>query len=282
MAKEEKDDFQNFLDELDGNTPSDSSLPDDGTEAGQQGDLSDEPLAEEESGQLDFPLDDQPDVPAGDQSPTEENKVELDLDDADFLIEDEPEPPAATPLADLTPDLPVEEKKPESFIQRLKAQALNLLKTRRKLVIMAGGGLLLLIILAVVAVIFLSGPKEEPKPAPEVDNATMVKKEKAVGNFTLSWDPMWLEFVDPQNGKVRFMVIKLGFAFSDPRVMGEAREKTLILRDAVYYFLANDPNRLIQSRDNPTVVKPVLLGILNQYLLNGQVKDVFFEEFYVR
>ena len=288
---EDKDDFKDLLDDLDyldgHDTAGKSEVGAPQTDFASSGDGQ----FRENAGASALPEDFERIEDSPDSAPTVpnriESKVELDLDGADFL-EDEPvkapEPEPASALAQLVPELPDEEAKAEGFVKRLKTSLLNFIKTRRILSLAIGAGFLLFVVLIVLLFIFGLGGKP-PEQAPsigEVRSKLSVSAPQARSEFIAAWDPMILEYKDRQSGQIHFIIIKLALQMNDSKVKMELDEKNLILRDAVYYYLARDTGRVLQQKNDPSVLKPVLIEIVNQYLLSGNINDIFFEEYLVK
>ena len=285
---EDKDDFKDLLDDLDEHDTAgrlEVDVPQ--TDFGSSGDG--QFMAN--AGHSELPeeferIEDLPD-PAPAAPVKIESKVDLDLDGADFLEDEpvkEPESEPASALAQLVPEPPAEESKAEGFVKRLKTRLFNFIKTRRKLALIIGAGFLLVVVMIVLLFIFGPGgkPPEQASPVGEVRSKLSVSAPQARSELIVAWDPMILEYKDPRSGKVHFIIIKLALQMNDSKVKREIDEKNLILRDAVYYYLANDISRDLQQKNDPSVLKPVLIEIVNQYLLSGNIKDIFFEEYLVK
>lgn len=204
------------------------------------------------------------------------SKVELDLDDAPFLQEDQEEAPAAeAPEPPEEPALPAGEEAPKlSLIKRL-------LK-RKKLVIGGGVGFLLI----VGALVFLLlGDDEQPAPPvsePEVTEPEELPPiEAKPGEVLISWEPFWVEYSDT-DGETKFLVCQLSAPTLDPELKMEAELKTLVIRDAIYYYLSHKPITFLSEQRNADALKEDLLGVVNGYLTRGQLTSIYIESYLIR
>ena len=235
-----------------------------------------------------FIVPDADDKPAADAAPAG-IKVELDLDDAPFLADDEPAaPPPPEPEAAAESPLPaLADKQPEAPKKgdRLRGLFAKLLADKKRLII-AGGAGLLLIVIAVVVNVFLFGEKKAPpptKPAPvyEVipDTPPPLEAAKLPYAHLIQWEPFLVE-QRGDDGGIRFVTCKISIPAADQMQYAELMAKRIVLRDAVYYFLANRRPELLSTEEKNKAMREDIVGVLNGHLTTV-VKDVYIEEYMV-
>lgn len=212
-------------------------------------------------------------------------KVELDLDDAPFLedIEEEaaaePEVFAETQAEELAIALPKGESPFAKFLKDKRIFRLGIL-------------LLLLALLSLTTVKFIlprfefkSVEKAEIKPVePEVAPAPEPAPppvEPEVKEFTIGLEPFWIEKVDSK-GQVRFLHIKFAFTSLSPALEDEVKLKSLLLRDAIYYYLKNKDFAFLADTTRMEELKADLVSVLNQYLGNDQLETIYVEKYLVQ
>ena len=228
-------------------------------------------------------------APQGDEALSAENllkdkkeydamaKVELDLEDAPFL-EEEKAPPQLTKEESFQREIP--EAAPEGEQGEKKEPRLKKL-LRPKIII----PVVVLVALAVGALFyFLRASKPEEPPAPPVSAVQEPEtpaEPQAPPEYTISFDPFWVEQTDV-NGNTRFLIFKFAASTGDEKVQWEANQKTLLLRDAVFYYLSHKNLTFLSDKDNAAVMKRDILGILNGQLSLGALKDLLIESYLVK
>lgn len=215
-------------------------------------------------------------------------KVELDLDDAPFLEDDEPEPepekqPEPEADADDAPAPPPEEAK-----LSLKDRLLARLLANKKKLIMAGAGAVLLIGAGVGVNVFLFGEKAEPEPPavpalpPErVEMRPAPLPQAEVPQFMMRFEPFWVEARDTEGG-VRFLTARFTIPTNNPILFAEMSGKLLILRDALFYYLRNQPIKPLNTPELAAKFKEDLLAVLNEHLGSGKADEILIEEFLIQ
>jgi flagellar FliL protein len=203
-------------------------------------------------------------------------KVELDLDDAPFLLDDEEEleledePPPVVALEEVA-----ETPEPGPSLLRNKW-------------VLAGAGALLLLLLAGGSYVFFM-PSYEPELTEGMTHETIEEEpvaelpppEPPKVEHTITMDPFWVETTDTK-GKVRFLHFKFAFVSLKPDLEEEVRQKSPVLRDAVYYYLNNKDYGFLADTKNIETLKGDIVSVLNQYLGNDQLKDIYVEKYLVR
>lgn len=204
----------------------------------------------------------------------DQDKVELDLDDAPFLDEEEEEEEEEVE----------EEVAEEEAEQKKKLDIKALLRDKR--VVFGGLGGLLLLIGIIVAILLWPSPKEAP-PVPEVPEApapaTAPAEEEPPppAEHIIAFKPFWVEHVT-EDGSVRLLFFKFSVVTQNEKLAWEISHKTLVLRDAVFYYLKNKDLSFLSDKTNADQLKKDLLSVVNQYLNVGQVQELLIEEYLVK
>lgn len=60
------------------------------------------------------------------------------------------------------------------------------------------------------------------------------------------------------------------------------RQKTTILRDAIYYYLRNKDLTYLSDKNNVEALKQDLLSVMNQYLSQDRLDDVLIDQYLVK
>ncbi len=205
-------------------------------------------------------------------------KVELDLDDAPFLEDEDEEE-----------EIPEEEPEELESVDEAPVEK----KSKTKLLIVIGIVVIILLLAAILVKLFLfSDPapktKEEPVAEETVEEIPEVIPEAAPppppeepGVTLLRMDPFWVEQKDEKN-KTRFLIARLAMTTTDPIIVAEFGRKSIILRDAVYFYLKNKDLQFLSDKKNAEKLKKDLLVVINQYIVGGQFEEILFEEYLVR
>lgn len=195
------------------------------------------------------------------------NKVELDLEDAPFLKDEtetpeEPEDSAADNAAGQEPE--TEEAKPFS---------------KKKKILLIGGGVALVVIVALG--VFVVPALLENKPT--LQNIIVVPNPKvtqAPKVFQVKLDPFILECTD-STGSKKFLQASFILSTSNYDVYHEISNNQKVLRDAIYYYLEIQDTDTLLDTTHQQQLKLGLLDILNKYIINGQLEDLFIDSFLV-
>ncbi len=198
-------------------------------------------------------------------------KVDLDLDDAPFL-EDE----------DDDDDLPDEE--PEE-LEALEEDPKEKRPLPKKAILIGIAVIILLLSVIIVKIFLFSDAPEELPPVDEITEEIPIEAPppppEDPGVTLLRLDPFWIEQKD-ENGNIRFLIARFAMTTTDEKIVGEYGRKTLILRDAVYYYLKNKDLQFLSDKKNAETLKKDLLMVINQYLNAGQFDTILFEKYLVR
>ncbi len=201
----------------------------------------------------------------------DKDKVELDLDDAPFLEEEDEEEEEEAPEPAAQPEEP--EKKP-------KAGAAALLKDKRVLAGI-GGGVLLVAILLVVLLWPSAEPLPPPPPPMPEPEQPVQPKEPEKPEFIVKMEPFWIEY-QTDDGKIRLLKCSFATATDNEKLSWEIQTKTLVLRDAIYYYLRNKDLVFLSDKKNEEILKKELLSVMNQYLSTERLTTLLIQEYLVR
>lgn len=204
-------------------------------------------------------------------------KVELDLDDAPFLKDEEPEPepkksPKKTDLPPAQVPEPVAEKKGLS---------------KKKKIAIAGGAAGFLLVVGIVLNLFVfsgGSPSPKPLPAPEPEKVLatpQVPPPAPVPQFTLQWEPFWVELKDTE-GAIRFLTVRFSIPTDNPVLFAEMNAKMLILRDALFYYLRNQPIISLSDEAKVKAFKGDLLTVINEHLGGGKASEILVQDYLVQ
>ncbi len=215
------------------------------------------------------------DLPSGETASSRaQQKVELDLDDAPFLEEEEEEEEEEKEEAK-------EEREEEPSVGEEKKEE-EKPRSKKKLIIIIA---VVVIILAAIGGFFLfrGGKKEKTKkPLPKKEKTVKVKEKVPppppnVYHFTLR--PFWVQY-QIKNG-YRFLHITLVLSYDNDRVDWELKRKLIVIRDAIYYYLKNKDLNFMLNKKNFEAIKKDLIAIVDQYLSNGKLKEIYFQNYVI-
>jgi flagellar protein FliL len=209
-----------------------------------------------------------------DDLPKALQKVDLDLDDAPFLEDEKEEvPPPAE--ADTSPFGEEAEVPPPS--------------KKKRLLILAGLGLGLVLV-AVTAAFFLLRKPAPPPPAPEpvpvpepAPEPTPPPPEppKPPQERVMAMAPFLVEMTDAK-GRTRFLTIRFTAVTLDQAVELEFKRNTIVVRDAVYYYLKNKSMEFLTDKNNIETLKKDVLSVINQFIGAQPLDNLLIEEYLVK
>lgn len=205
-----------------------------------------------------------------DVSTLDKDKVELDLDDAPFLDEEEPEEekPAEKPAA-----------APKAAHEGFKV--LKKLLANKKILYGGIGALVLIIGLAVWLLLPKGKAPEQPPPTPPKVEAKPEPAPLKPDEIPFVFEPFWVELPN-EKGTPRLLVCKFVTSTPEAALITEMQAKTLVLRDAMYYYLKNKTLVFLTDKKNVDLLKRDMLAVINQYLEFGQLTDILIEEYLVK
>ncbi|AGW12953.1 flagellar basal body-associated FliL family protein [Megalodesulfovibrio gigas] len=218
------------------------------------------------------------------QAAPDSDKVELDLDDAPFLDEEEevapePEQPAVpAPAVDAAPARP-------SVLALLVERAREFLATKKGKIALGVAGTLLAGLVGLL--LWSDSPPPPPPPAPpppveETAPEVELEPESTTGyDFIVSLEPFMVEYLQP-NGTYRFLMARFSLATGSERVSFDVRNKLVVLRDAIFYYLRNKDMLFLSDTNNVAQLKKDLLSVINQYMAGDQLEVVLIEEYLIK
>lgn len=192
------------------------------------------------------------------------HKVQLDIDDAPFLLPDE------LPLDDIAPlDDPLAplaaSKKP-----------INVKKISIYVVALFG----------LAAIVFLLYTWiTAPPAAPPVEPLTVVVPNhdplpNLPAEYSTTLAPFWIQIHDA-SGQARFLVCTFTLGTLKPEIHKEVGENLTTLRDAIYYYLINKDYTFLTNPGNSATIKNDLLAAVNNYLVQGELEQIYFDNYLV-
>lgn len=239
----------------------------------------DDPLGVEEPGSS-RPGEDKAKLDASELDPSEEipralQKVELDLDDAPFLEEEEEEEEPEEALDEGAPrELGVEEKKPRFVLPPF-------LKSKKAVFAILG----VLILIIGLILFFALRPKKAPPPEekkPEVmEQPVTPETPPELKEINVPFAEFWVEKLDDSK-KVRFLHIQFSVVVRGPHAEREIKAKTLVLRDAVFYYLRNKDYAFLSDTENLETLKSDLLSVMNKFLGSDQLQVLLIDKYLVQ
>lgn len=222
--------------------------------------------------------------------PPSDFNVELDLDDAPFLDEPEPEAPASPEENTAPVAMPAKEARP-GIKEKIRA-LIPLLLANKKRLILAGGSFAVILVVAVAVNVFLfSGTKE---PAEEKANKAATAEPTRIvvpstpqeegapppPKFIVEWEPFWVPLKGSE-GEIRFLVFQFSIPTDDPTLNAELHARTVILRDAVYYFLKNKDVTPLLDKESTDTLREDIVSVINEHVVTGKVTTLLFSNYYL-
>ena len=211
-----------------------------------------------------------------DDLPKALQKVDLDLDDAPFLEDEKPAPTAEEDVSEpvTAPDQP-ERQKP----------------SRKKLLIL--GAIIALVLAGAATAFFLlrkpaapppvqtapeTGPGKPPRHPPPPPPPEPIKPRQEI---VMTMEPFLVEMTDTQ-GLTHFLTIRFTAVTQDPAVELELKRNTIVVRDAVYYYLKNKSMAFLTDKNNTDNLKKDVLSVVNQFIGAQPLDNLLIEDYLVR
>lgn len=200
---------------------------------------------------------------------TANDKVQLDIDDAPFLHDPEEEsPPPALALerAVTTRD--------EPKTGRSKKKLLAVVIILALVVVGIGSALTL----------FMLKKTTPPPPGGTADTPPVVVVPSAPpppplpAEYNLKLAPFWVP-VKTQTNEERFLVGTFVLNTKDAVLNAEMEDKLPTLRDAIYYYLRNKDFTFLIDSANAETIRTELIEAINHYLIQGELKNLYFDQY---
>lgn len=208
--------------------------------------------------------------------PKEQQKVELDLEDAPFLDDDDEDDEEE----EEEDEFPLEEPEPDEDEEPWYK--------KKKIIIPAAAGVLVLLG-ALIGYLLLSPASEEQPAEPTPETETLEEEvpppppppEPEEQEFLVPMAPFWVERRDEQ-GNIRFLVCQFTGVTTNEKLSFEMTQKTTILRDAIYYYLRNKDLTFLSDKNNAEALKSDILSVVNQYLSVDRLELLLIEQYLVK
>jgi flagellar FliL protein len=214
------------------------------------------------------------DTELSDELPKALQKVELDLDDAPFLEDEKEEAPPPPPGEE---SVQREEETPQPPWWKKKA------------VVFGGAALVLVILAALAYFLFFSGKKEEiPPPPPAEETAEEASQETTAPpplpeakEVVVVMDPFLVEQTN-EKGEAFLVSLQFSTTTTSPEFAKELSRNAVVLRDAVYYFLKNKQLVYLDDEKVAESLKQDIMSVMNQFLGDEQITNLFIEKYVVK
>ncbi len=214
------------------------------------------------------------DTELSDELPKALQKVELDLDDAPFLEDEKDEQPPPAP----------EEEPVHTDVAPAPAPW-----WKKKAILFGAAGLVLVILAAAAYLLFFSGKKEETPPPPPVEEEAEVAPSEPPApppppeeqEVSVVMEPFLVEQAN-EKGESFLVSLQFTLAAKNPDLEKELARNTVVLRDAVYYFLKNKQLIFLDDKHVADALKQDIMSVMNQFLGDAQIETLFIEKYVVK
>ena len=215
-----------------------------------------------------------------DDLPKALQKVDLDLDDAPFL-EDEPE---EAPPAPETPTTGEEQAAVDAAAKPSRKKKFLILGLAVLLLLLGGGAAAYFLFLKKPAAPPpppVEAPHEEPAPPPVMPPPPPPEPPAPKPEIVLTMDPFLIELTDPK-GRSRFLTIRFSAATTEHSAELEFKRNTIVVRDAVYYYLKNKSLEFLTDKGNADALKKDVLSVINQFIGSQPLDNLIIEDYLVK
>ncbi|PAF47071.1 flagellar basal body-associated protein FliL [Helicobacter sp. 12S02634-8] len=168
--------------------------------------------------------------------------------------------------------------------------------TKRKnkilLFVIIGVVVLLIIVAVVVAVSLLGGDKDDPEQAAPIAQAQNAPKRANTTSTSRQTDYMNIgplyEIKEPfivnlitQSGR-RYLKASISLELSNPKLENEINAKATVIRDTIIEILSSKSIEEIATTKGKEKLKDEIASRLNDFLIDGYIKNVFFTDFVIQ
>ena len=209
---------------------------------------------------------------------SEQDKVELDLDDAPFLdFDDDEEEKETSPVEEEVKLEPVEQKSETPK------------KSKTKFIIFGGlgslavaGGIGFWLFLRTTTPPEPPSPpppkveKKVPKPEPQPEEEPLIPEERRV----VKLQPFFIEY--QQGDQSRFLECSLSLSAPNILQNDELRRHMIEIRDALYFYLKNKDIFFLENQKNAEQFKKEVLDVINQHMVFKPVTYILIDKYLVR
>ncbi|MGI0405826.1 flagellar basal body-associated protein FliL [Helicobacter himalayensis] len=162
-------------------------------------------------------------------------------------------------------------------------------------VIIGVGVLLILLLVVIVALVFATSSDNEAQPQqPQVQQAAQPQTPKIVVGNTVSARATDYAKVGPifpiaeefrvnlmtQTGK-KILITKINLELDKPETQPEIESKLPMLTDAIIEILASKSLEEVATTKGKNRLKDEIVQRLNEFLIDGSIKNVFFTSFLI-
>ncbi|CBG40359.1 flagellar basal body-associated protein FliL [Helicobacter mustelae] len=158
-------------------------------------------------------------------------------------------------------------------------------KSKALLFVILGVVVFLIIVIALVVMLLMGGEKQEAKQ--EVPAASKTQAPGTKDTSLLSIGPLYsmpkpfIVNLVTQSGR-RYLKTSITFELSNPKLQQEVEQKTSILQDIIIDVLSSKSIEEIVTTKGKERIKDEILQRVNQILVDGYMKNIFFTEFVVQ
>ncbi len=205
----------------------------------------------------------------GDFAAQAAQKVQLDIDDAPFLHTPEEAPPPVL-SDDPLPVMDVEEEPLPSG-------------ARKKRLVVGGiiAGVVLVAIAAAAWWFWGTPPPAGPaRPEPTVIVVPSPQSVTGTPQYKIEFAPFMVEQRD--GDEVHFLQARFAGISQSEEVINEAKNKQLVLRDSIYYYLRNKTHEYLVDPANALTIKQDLQDIVNGSLSLGKMDDILLVNYIIK
>lgn len=169
-------------------------------------------------------------------------------------------------------------------------------KNKTILFVIIGVGVLLILLLAVIiALVFATSSDNEAKPQePQVQQVSQPQAPKIVVGNTVSARATDYAKVGPifpiaeefrvnlmtQTGK-KILITKINLELDKPETQPEIESKLPMLTDAIIEILASKSLEEVATTKGKNRLKDEIVQRLNEFLIDGSIKNIFFTSFLI-
>ncbi len=203
-----------------------------------------------------------------------EQKVELDLDDAPFLEEEEEK--------EEQEEEKKEEVKEEKKEEVKEEEAPEPKKKKKIIFLIAGAVILILIAVSVYFLFFKKEKKKEIKEQKPPEKKIEVKEKPPPPKpklIQLTLRPFWVDY--PLEKGHAYLHLTLVLSYEKGQMTWELIRKRIVIRDAIYYYLKNKKFNFFLNKKNIPLLKKDIKSIINQYLVYGKIKKIYFKDYLI-
>jgi flagellar FliL protein len=85
-----------------------------------------------------------------------------------------------------------------------------------------------------------------------------------------------------EEGEIRFLYCRFATPTDSPLLQAELEAKKVLVRDAIYYYLSNNPLTFLSALDKQQNLKADIISVINEHVSSAKLSELYFEEYMVR